>query len=67
MLFRSRFSFSDGLLGRILIESEGRARRIVTNIDRCVEWARGVGTTSIDETCDLPLYTGRSPVRRRVA
>ncbi|MBN8533879.1 MAG: ATP-binding protein [Rhizobiales bacterium] len=62
-----RFSFSDGLLGRILIESEGRARRIVTNIDRCVEWARGVGTTSIDETCDLPLYTGRSPVRRRVA
>jgi DNA transposition AAA+ family ATPase len=62
-----RFNFSSEILGRIVIESEGRARRIVTNIDRCVEWARGAGITSIDEGCDVPLYTGRSPVRRRVA
>lgn len=62
-----RFSFSDEFLARIVAETEGRARRIVTNIDRCVEWARSAGTTSIDEGCDLPLYTGRSPVRRRVA
>lgn len=62
-----RYSFSPALLGRIVTESEGRARRIVTNIDRLVEWARGAGTTEIDESYDGPLYTGRSPVRRRVA
>jgi DNA transposition AAA+ family ATPase len=65
----SRFRFSDAVLDRIRTESEGRARRIVTNIDRCVEWARGVGVTDIDESYDAGFYTGRSPVRgaRRVA
>lgn len=64
-----RFTFSDGLLDRIRTESEGRARRIVTNIDRCVEWARGAGVTTIDEGYEGGFYTGRSPVRgvRRVA
>jgi DNA transposition AAA+ family ATPase len=60
--------FGDDLLGRVVAESEGRARRIVTNIDRLVEWARGAGTREItDATYDGSLYTGRSPVRRRVA
>lgn len=64
-----RFTFADGLLDRIRAESEGRARRIVTNIDRCTEWARGAGVTAIDESYDGLIYTGRSPVRgvRRVA
>lgn len=62
-----RFAFSDELLTRIVAESEGRARRIVTNIDRCVEWARSAGAVEIDESCDMPLYNGRSPIRRRVA
>jgi len=61
------FAFSDGLLARITAESEGRARRIVTNIDRCVEWARGTGTREIDEQYDGGFYTGRSPVRRRAS
>lgn len=67
LAFAPKFTFSDGFLNRIIAESEGRARRIVTNIDRCVEWARGVGTTTIDEECGVNLYTGRSPVRRRAA
>lgn len=62
-----RFSFSDEFLTRVVAESEGRARRIVTNIDRCVEWARSVGAIEIDESCDMPLYNGRPPIRRRVA
>lgn len=63
-----KYQFSDELLRRVLSESEGRARRIVTNIDRLVEWARTSGTTIIDESYDGQLYTGRSPVRgRRVA
>jgi DNA transposition AAA+ family ATPase len=62
-----RFTFSDSLLARILTETEGRARRIVTNIDRCAEWARRQGVQAIDEGYGEPLYTGRSPIRRRVA
>ena len=62
-----RFVFADELLSRIVAESEGRARRIVTNIDRCVEWARGVGTNTLDGEYSGSFYTGRSPVRRRVA
>lgn len=63
------FTFSGALLDRICAESEGRARRIVTNIDRCVEWARAHGQRELDESYDGGFYTGRSPVRgaRRVA
>ncbi len=56
-------AFSGALLDRIRIESEGRARRIVTNIDRCVEWARTAGLRALDEGYDGGFYTGRSPVR----
>lgn len=63
-----KYAFAEPVLERILRESEGRARRIVTNIDRLVEWARSVGTNTIDEAYDGTFYTGRSPVRgRRVA
>lgn len=62
-----RYRFSEPLLSRVVQESEGRARRIVTNIDRLVEWARGTGVTEIDERYDGPLYNGRSPVRGRRA
>jgi DNA transposition AAA+ family ATPase len=59
---------TDGLLERIVRETEGRARRIVTNLDRCVEWARAHGVGALDESYAGELYTGRSPVRgRRVA
>lgn len=63
------FSFSALLLDRIRAESEGRARRIVTNIDRCVEWARSNGVRELDEGYNGGFYTGRSPIRtgRRVA
>lgn len=63
------FGFSSQLLDRIRAESEGRARRIVTNIDRCVEWARANGAKELNETYDGGFYTGRSPIRtgRRVA
>lgn len=61
-------AFSDDLLKRICTESEGRARRIVTNIDRCVEWARQNGARELDEGYEGGFYTGKSPVRgRRVA
>lgn len=61
------FQFSEALLDRITSESEGRARRIVTNLDRCVEWARSEGTNQIGENYDGTFYTGRSPVRRRAS
>lgn len=62
-------TFSDDLLQRLCAESEGRARRIVTNLDRCVEFARSHGLTALDGAYEGEIYTGKSPVRggRRVA
>lgn len=62
-----RLQFSDGLLNRIVVECEGRARRISTTLEHCVEWARGAGVTSIDEGYSGPVNTGRSPRGRRAA
>jgi DNA transposition AAA+ family ATPase len=59
-------TIADPVLDRIRRESEGRARRIVTNLDRLSEWALGIGARDIHEfTGDF--YTGKSPIRRRGA
>lgn len=56
-------TFSDDLLERLVRETQGRARRIVTNLDRCVEWARINNQTTLDVDYAGEIYTGKSPVR----
>ncbi len=56
-------TFSDELLQRLVRETGGRARRIVTTLDRCVEWARSHGRATLDADYAGEIYTGKSPVR----
>lgn len=60
-LYVPHLTFSDGLLDQVCDRSEGRARRIVTNLDHISEWARNHGAKAVDETYDGRFYTGDAP------
>lgn len=63
-LYVGRLTISDGLLHRVWLESEGRARRIVTNLHHIAEWARNHGSQNVDEGYDGRIYTGEAPTPR---
>lgn len=63
-LYVPRLKLSEALVDRIRRESDGRARRIVTNLDAVAEWARNHGKTEIGIDYDGGFHTGRPPAPR---
>lgn len=53
-IFCRSLTLADDLLEAVCQQSQGRARRVVTNLDRIAHWAVGVGATQIDRQ----IYTG---------
>ncbi|MCJ2050867.1 AAA family ATPase [Methylobacterium sp. J-070] len=66
-LYTPHLTLSDGLLDRVCERSEGRARRIVTNLDHIAEWARHHGAQAVDEGYDGRFFTGEAPKVRAPA
>lgn len=60
-LYVPHLQLTDGLLDRVCELSEGRARRIVTNLDHIAEWARNHGAQAVDEGYGGRFYTGDVP------
>lgn len=63
-LYAPRLTLTDGLLERVRSESDGRARRIVTNLHHIAEWARNHGRAGADEDYDGSIFTGQVPTPR---
>ena len=59
-----KLELAEPVLERIRVESNGRARRIVTNLNNVAEWARNHAQTQIGADYDGAMYTGRPPVAR---
>lgn len=67
-LFVPQLRLSDGLVEAIRRASEGRARRIVTNLNRIGEFAAVRGLSELDETAySAGFFTGQPPLRGRAA
>lgn len=54
----------DRLLDRVREYSDGRARRVVTNLDQIGEWARNHGVDAVGDDYDGQIYTGKPPAPR---
>jgi len=67
VLYVPHLQFADGLLEQVCERSEGRARRIVTNLDHISEWARHHGAKTVDEGYDGQFFTGDAPKVRNPA
>ncbi|MGX5776480.1 AAA family ATPase [Methylorubrum zatmanii] len=63
-LYVPKLTLSDTLVDRVRVQSDGRARRIVTNLDAIAEWARNHGRTEIGNDYDGGFHTGRPPAPR---
>lgn len=64
--FQPKVKFDEELLDTIRLRSSGRARRIVTNIDKAGEFARDRGHKTLDLKIWSDFYTGEPPVQRDV-
>jgi DNA transposition AAA+ family ATPase len=67
-LFCEDLKLSDDLLEAIRTRSEGRARRIVVNLNRIIEFARQKGTRSLDLKgySGGAFFTGQPPQQRHL-
>ncbi len=66
--FVPQLALSDALLEAMRHATEGRARRIVVNLDRIAEFARTQGLSELDiPDFTIGFYTGTPPVRLRRA
>ena len=63
-LYVPKLTLSDTLIDRVRIQSDGRARRVVTNLDAIAHWARNHGQTEIGIEYDGGFQTGRPPAPR---
>lgn len=66
-IYAPNLTIADRLLERLREMSEGRARRVVTNLDHIAEWARSHGASTVDEGYDGPIYTGQPPAPRKAS
>jgi DNA transposition AAA+ family ATPase len=66
-IYAPNLDIADRLLERLREMSEGRARRVVTNLDHIAEWARSHGASKVDEGYDGPIYTGQPPAPRKAS
>lgn len=66
-LYVGKVTLSDPLLERVRQQSDGRARRIVTNLHHIAEYARNHGVTAVDEGYTGRFYTGEVPPLRTSA
>jgi DNA transposition AAA+ family ATPase len=61
VLYVPQLTLTDNLLDTVRVRSQGRARRVVTNLDHIAEWARNLGVALVDETYDGRFFTGDAP------
>lgn len=47
-LFSQNIEIADDLLARVVSVTDGTVRRVVTNIDRIVQWAKRTGKQKVD-------------------
>lgn len=66
-IYTPNIKINDRLLERLRDMSEGRARRVVTNLDHIAEWARNHGAATVDEGYDGPIFTGQPPAPRKAS
>jgi DNA transposition AAA+ family ATPase len=66
--FAQNLALNDDLLDAIRVNSDGRARRIVSNLHRAVEIARNksVKKLTLSDWGSAPFYTGNPPMPRSV-
>jgi hypothetical protein len=61
-----KVEISDGLLGDIIAQTRGNARRIATTLYQVEGEALNAGTATMDqETYRGPIHTGETPTRYR--
>lgn len=66
---KPKLKLSDDLLEAIRTRSDGRARRIVVNINRAIEFARQIGTRTLDLkafSASGTFFTGQPPQQRHL-
>lgn len=61
-LFSQNIEIADDLLARVVSVTDGTVRRVVTNIDRIVQWAKRTGKQKVDlASWDQEIYSGLPP------
>ena len=61
-LYGKGIDIADDLLNRVVVTTSGTVRRVVTNIDRIVEWCKRTGRTKVAlAEWDQEIYSGLPP------